>query len=308
MRFFKAFITSALILTMILSVAFPAQAASKVTVADSSVKLYKSCSTNCDDYVTLKKGAKVTVYDTNGDWAKVKYNGKKGFILKSGLNAPSSSASVQSKSASSPASDSVSAWAASTLKVYKKASTSGGSYGKISKGTKVTVYDTNDNWAKVKVNGKNGFVKLSGLSKSQTSSSGGSSSSIKQMDWFDSNISSLFYKGRTVKVTDVNTGISWNETRIGGTNHADVTPATSADTAKLKKVYGGAWSWNRRAIYVTINGVRYAASMNGMPHGGANGVSNGYGGHHCIHFTNSKTHGSNKIDSAHQAMIKKAAK
>ena len=35
--------------------------------------------------------------------------------------------------------------------------------------------------------------------------------------------------------------------------------------------------------------------------------NNNFNGHHCIHFTNSRTHGGNKVCSKHQAAIKKAA-
>jgi len=44
-----------------------------------------------------------------------------------------------------------------------------------------------------------------------------------------------------------------------------------------------------------------------MPHGGDSIADNNFDGHHCIHFTNSRTHGSNKVCSLHQAAIKKAA-
>ena len=103
------------------------------------------------------------------------------------------------------------------------------------------------------------------------------------------------------------TGIAWRVKRSGGTNHADVQPLTAADTAAMKKACGGSWSWNRRAIFVTINGVNYAASMNCMPHGSGSITDNDFNGHHCIHFTNSRTHGTNKVCSLHQAAIKKAA-
>ena len=147
-----------------------------------------------------------------------------------------------------------------------------------------------------------------------TSSSGGTGNSTAtpakgkaiEMDWWKSDIQSIFARGTTATITDVATGLSWREKRTGGTNHADVQPVTAADTAALKKAYGGSWSWNRRAIFVTINGVNYAASMNGMPHGSGSISGNNFDGHHCIHFTNSRTHGSNKVCSLHQAAIKKA--
>ena len=128
----------------------------------------------------------------------------------------------------------------------------------------------------------------------------------KAMDWWTSDIQSIFSRGTIATVTDVSTGIAWKEKRTGGTNHADVQPVTAADTAAMKKAVGS-WSWNRRAIFVTINGVNYAASMNCMPHGGDSISDNNFDGHHCIHFTNSRTHGTNSMCSLHQAAIKKAA-
>lgn len=128
----------------------------------------------------------------------------------------------------------------------------------------------------------------------------------KNMDWWESDIQKIFAVGVVATITDVDTGISWKEKRFAGKNHADIQPLTKADTAKLKKVYGH-WSWKRRAVFVTINGENYAASIHGMPHGGSN-LSNNFPGHHCCHFLKSRTHGSNKIDANHQKMVAKAAK
>lgn len=128
---------------------------------------------------------------------------------------------------------------------------------------------------------------------------------VRGMDWWTSDIQSIFSRGKTVVVTDVRTGLCWREVRIGGTNHADCAPLTGRDTAALKAAYGGQWSWDRRPVWVSIGGVRYAASMNGMPHGG-DSIDNGFPGHHCIHFINSRTHGTDRVDPAHQAAIQEA--
>jgi len=166
----------------------------------------------------------------------------------------------------------------------------------------------------------------SGSSSSGSSSSGSSGSEVEDippaypngssvqpatgtaiaMDWWTSDIQKIFSRGTTAVVTDVATGIAWRETRSGGTNHADVQPTTAADTAAMKRAVGS-WSWNRRAIFVTINGVNYAASMNCMPHGSGSITNNNFDGHHCIHFTNSRTHGTNSVCKLHQAAIQKAA-
>lgn len=128
----------------------------------------------------------------------------------------------------------------------------------------------------------------------------------REMDWWDSDIQKIFARGVVAQITDVETGLSWRERRNGGTNHADCQPLTAADTAAMKKAYGGKWSWDRRAVFVTINGVNYAASINGVPHGDGSIKDNNFNGHHCIHFTNSRTHGSNKVCPLHQAAIRKA--
>jgi len=128
-----------------------------------------------------------------------------------------------------------------------------------------------------------------------------------EMDWWKSDIQKIFARGTVAQVTDVATGMAWREKRSGGTNHADVQPLTAADTAAMRKAVGS-WSWNRRAIFVTIDGVNYAASMNCMPHGSGSITNNNFNGHHCIHFTNSRTHGGNKVCSLHQNAIKKALK
>jgi peptidoglycan hydrolase-like protein with peptidoglycan-binding domain len=144
-----------------------------------------------------------------------------------------------------------------------------------------------------------------------------------------SKASKAFAIGKTATVYDIETGLSFKVKRTYGHNHADCEALTSKDTTTMKKVFGGEWSWDRRAVIITVGDVKIAASMAGMPHAGsekyaANKVissrSGGYGrgsnldavkgnnmsGHFDIHFYGSKTHGTNKSDSKHQSMVKKA--
>lgn len=127
---------------------------------------------------------------------------------------------------------------------------------------------------------------------------------IELIDW--SNIEPIFPHYTTAIVTDVDTGITYTVYRMGGHNHADVETLTAADTTKLLQTYGGAWSWERRAVIVTCNGHRIAASTNGMPHGQQTIYNNNMDGQVCIHFLNSHTHETNNVDPAHQAMVQKA--
>lgn len=125
-------------------------------------------------------------------------------------------------------------------------------------------------------------------------------------DWWTV-VDKAFPRKANGTVTDIATGITFNVHRYGGTNHIDAEPITAADTAKMKQAYGGQWSWSRRAVMVSINGRVFAGSMNGMPHGGQDIANNNFEGQFCIHFLNSRTHATNRVDEAHRAAVRRAA-
>ncbi|MEW9698029.1 hypothetical protein [Paenibacillus sp. SI8] len=108
-------------------------------------------------------------------------------------------------------------------------------------------------------------------------------------------------------IIDVESGLSFEGQRRAGSSHADVQPLTKQDSATLKKIYGGAWSWDRKAVLVRLDGRTLAGSMHGMPHGGDGIPGNDFNGHFCIHFLGSVTHGSRSFDPAHQVMVHRAA-
>ncbi|MEG1844344.1 MAG: peptidoglycan-binding protein [Clostridia bacterium] len=130
---------------------------------------------------------------------------------------------------------------------------------------------------------------------------------VVNVDWWTSGIQQIFAKGTVAQITDIATGLSWYEVRRGGSSHADVQPLTEGDTANFQAAVGGKWNWSRRAIWVTVEGVRYAASMNCMPHGNGAIADNNFPGHHCVHFLNSRTHGGDNLDEAHQMCVNVAA-
>jgi peptidoglycan hydrolase-like protein with peptidoglycan-binding domain len=162
-----------------------------------------------------------------------------------------------------------------------------------------------------------------------TAAASKSDSGVELLDWWGQ-ASKLFKIGSTATVTDVKTGKTFKIVRTYGTNHADVEALTAKDSETIKDIWGG-WSWTRRPIIVEVNNKRIAASMAAMPHAGldskaantyvsqrSGGYSrgmnldkikdNGMSGHMDVHFLNSKTHGSNKVDPKHQAALKQAAK
>ena len=129
---------------------------------------------------------------------------------------------------------------------------------------------------------------------------------LSKLDWFDV-VNNFWEKYNSVaKVIDCQTKKSYKVIRVGGYNHADVQPIDAENTAVMKSIYDGVWSWVRRPVWVLINGSYVAASINGMPHGYSLIENNGMDGHTCIHFLNSKTHGTKRVDEAHQAAVEYA--
>lgn len=129
--------------------------------------------------------------------------------------------------------------------------------------------------------------------------------SVVMLDWFKGG-SDWLYKGAKFVVIDVKTGLSFNARRFGGWYHADSEPITANDTAIMKKIAGGKWSWDRRPIWVSFHGKVVAASMHCMPHMDNPTQSNNFPGHFCIHLLNSKVHETGKPCPRHQACVQAA--
>ena len=129
---------------------------------------------------------------------------------------------------------------------------------------------------------------------------------VLSYDWFGF-MNEHFTKYVTTKVIDILSGQRYYVQRLGGYNHADVQTIDKQNTQIFKSVYNGEWSWERRPVWVEIDGQYFAGSTNGMPHG-FDILQTGEGGHTCIHFLNSKTHGTKRVDEAHQKCISYAQK
>lgn len=128
------------------------------------------------------------------------------------------------------------------------------------------------------------------------------------LDWFADDVTNVIPKNARFTIKDVATGKTFEAVRWSGYNHIDAEPRTAKDTAAMKSIFGGSWSWNRRAILIEYNGHVYAASMNGMPHGTTTISGNDFAGHFCIHFKNSKTHETARVDGDHQNAVNRASK
>lgn len=274
---------------------------------------------------TLSQNAAVSVTGTKGSVCKVSFDGMTGYMKKADLSKEKTKVETQTDD------DVVKVEATAGFVINDKAKvydSNGKEIGTLSINAAVTVTACNDTFVQVATGTTKGFMKKSDISdqpnqtktnkdytdgaKKSNGPIGGSTvtpakGTAVAKKWFDSDIQKIFARGVVAQITDVETGLSWREKRTGGMYHADCQPLTAADTAALKNAYGGVWSWKRRAVFVTIDGVNYAASINGMPHGGQTITDNDFQGHHCIHFTGSKLHSTGKVDSQHQSAIRKAA-
>lgn len=152
--------------------------------------------------------------------------------------------------------------------------------------------------------GKNAQTAINDYYETETSNEFVKNFKVLNLDWFDA-IDQIFERNKIVKVIDVDTLKYYYVQRGGGYNHADVEPINSENTQVFKSLYKE-YSWTRRAVWVEIDGKYYAASINGMPHGFSLITDNNLDGHTCIHFLNSKTHGTKRVDPDHQQCVQKA--
>ncbi len=129
----------------------------------------------------------------------------------------------------------------------------------------------------------------------------------ERLDWFNGG-KNVIPSGATFQVKDVSTGLVFSAKEQSCGNHLDAEPLTAEDTAILKKINGGSFSWRRRAVLVKYNGHVYAASIYSEPHGDNTILNNNFDGQFCLHFYGSKTNGTDRVDEDHQKCVEQAMK
>ncbi len=271
--------------------------AATVFKAKSTCKLYSKISKKAK---TLKvaKGRAVKVYAVKGNWCKVTVGGVKGYMQKSSLTK-----SVKSKSSSIRT-----LRGGNTGSAVKKLQTQLAKRGFISKSA------VNGYYGSVTARAIRQYQMMSGLSASGTAttatirklfSSGSRRPKVTATSWSNYSMSKVFPDGTLATIVDLNTGARMRIRRVGGHNHFDVEPAYASDTAVLKRMYGGTWSWDSRAVLLIVRGHYIAGAINGMPHGDEISHSNNFDGQFCLHLKGSTTHGSGDSNAAHQANIRR---
>lgn len=126
------------------------------------------------------------------------------------------------------------------------------------------------------------------------------------LDWW-TEAQYVWTRGEIATVIDFYTGKKWLIRRSYGAFHADVEPLTKQDSAIMKEVFGGTWTWKVRPVIIEVDGRRIAASADAMPHDVQTIYDNDFPGHSDIHFWNSTRHKDNKVDPEHQRAVHIAA-
>lgn len=138
------------------------EAATTYTVVNTNtLNVRKGAGTNYGILGTVKKNAKLDVQGTSGNWYKITFNGKIGYVSKSYIkvtNSTSSSSSSSSSSSTAVASG-YTYTATANVNVRSTNSTSGKVLGIVKKNDKLTVQaKVSNGWYKISFNGKTGYV------------------------------------------------------------------------------------------------------------------------------------------------------
>lgn len=283
----RMILRSLLIASLILALGVPAFAAGvSAWINSSDAKVYAESG----EKGTLRAGTEVTVTAVKQGWAMFQYNGETGYVRTQYLTAKTG----------------VTAYVKRNSFVYKSASTSSAKTGPLLVGTEVKVVGASGKFYQV-TNGKTvAYIAKSALSKNKPSDKAIMIAKVQLVNWNKGN--KLFSKGDYVQIYDIKSGLTIRVRRLGGTNHAELEPATAEDTDKMLKMGGGQFSWDSRPVILCVGGKYLAAAINTMPHGDESIKDNNFDGQFCLHLVGSKTHGSNVENTNHQAAIASAFK
>ncbi|MFJ7850368.1 SH3 domain-containing protein, partial [Peribacillus sp. NPDC097224] len=150
-----------------------------VNVSLGSLNMRKSGKESAAVVAKLSKGTKVTVYSESKGWAKVKANGKEGYVSTAYLSTKKPGAVKQAVTATVKTTTKYVNVSSGTLNMRKSGNASAKIVTMLSKGTKVTVYSESKGWAKVKANNKEGYVNTAYLSTKKPATVTKASTTVK---------------------------------------------------------------------------------------------------------------------------------
>ena len=196
--------------------------ASEIRITTARVHFRTGAGTNYSSMGVLDTGVKVTYISESGNWTKVQYNSKTGYICSDYL---------KKESSTSTTTNTMYVTASAGLNLRKGPSTSYAVIKTLSKGTEVTVVSSSNDWSKVNVGGVSGYVSSDYLSSTKPST--GSSSSNEST----SNSTSTMY------TTD-----RLNLRKGAGTSYSVI---TTLDKVVAVTVHSSSNGWSK----VSVNGM-----------------------------------------------------
>ena len=305
-RILRKWMSAILAALLLMTAMVPAALAESYSAyINASTKVYKKASSSSAS-MSVKKNTKCEVTGISGKWARVTRGDVTAYIQVKYLTMT----------------DYITAYAKKDTKVYKKASSSSSSR-KIAMNDAVEIMGASGDYWKVKTeDGVSAYIKMShvGWSKVKTDepeqtpevepeqtpeAESSWKDQVVKMDWYDGG-QDVLDRGDYATIYHCATGITIRIKRMGGSNHADIEPATAEDTEKLRKISGGEFNWDSQAVILYSEGKYVACAINTMPHGDQTIEDNNYDGQCCLHMVNSRTHGSDSVNNEHQKAIDRA--
>ena len=196
--------------------------ASEIRITTARVHFRTGAGTNYSSMGVLDTGVKVTYISESGNWTKVQYNSKTGYICSDYL---------KKESSTSTTTNTMYVTASAGLNLRKGPSTSYAVIKTLSKGTEVTVVSSSNGWSKVNVGGVSGYVSSDYLSSTKPST--GSSSSNEST----SNTTSTMYTTERL-----------NLRKGAGTSYSVI---TTLDKGVAVTVHSSSNGWSK----VSVNGM-----------------------------------------------------
>ena len=147
-----------------------------VTGVNTSLNVRSGASTSASIIGTLKNGAKVDITGESGNWYKINYSGKVGYVSKNYVKkgtTPQSQQKPEEKPQTETKVTGTVTGITTTLSVRSGASTSATIIGTLKNGAKVEITGESGDWYKINYNGKVGYVYKSYIKKGTTGTTGG---------------------------------------------------------------------------------------------------------------------------------------
>ncbi len=146
--------------------------------------------------------------------------------------------------------------------------------------------------------------KINNFKETETAQTHQFENKLLDISW-NEGINILLEENHPYEIYDFKTNQTFNVIRIGGSNHADIIPATDADFEFINQNFSQ--KEPTPVVLLYNSSTLIPASISVYMHGYSD-TNNTYFGHYCLHFKSSTTDETQNTDYYHQKAIKTARK